>query len=701
MNSNKRAKLLRLMSPRNIAFIGGSEVEIALREARRRKFRGELWPVNPKRKEILGIKCFKTVEELPRAPDASFIAVPAQLVPSIVKKLARIQAGGIVCYSAGFGETGMAGQVLERELIENAGDLPIIGPNCYGFINYLENVALWPFAHGGWSPGFGAAIITQSGMLSSDITMTQRSLPLTHMISVGNQSSVTIEDFLELLCENSKVKAIGVHIEGIKDIEKFHCAALECLKRGVPIVVLKTGSSQIGSALAATHTGSLSGEDNLYTALFERTGIIRVANPNQFLETIKFLCISGVPKDDSLVAFTCSGGGAALIADHSEKIKIHLPVYDQHAKKQIADLLPSIANVSNPLDYTTPIWGIPKKTYPVYKKAIQCSNAATALLLQDYPAAGLDESEIFYLNDAKAFIKSVKELKIPAAICSTFTENIGIKTRELLISLGVSPLQGIEEALNAIKHASNYAQKRQTMKDTILRDLHKIPKNGSSEFLTEAESKTLLNKIGIETPKGFCLSQKYILNNRIELKFPVALKLLSRTVLHKTDFGAVKINIKTNSELKSLSKKMHNSLKFLMQDETSNSFLVEQMQEPPIVEMLVGIKSDHQFGCFLVLGSGGCEAEVLKDTMTLLLPVTKTEIRDAIKSLRMYSLMNGFRGKAKVNLKYLVNKILKITTFFENNTDKYSSLEVNPLFVYQNSVCAVDALISCRADVEH
>ena len=391
MNPVKKENLKRLMSPKNIAFFGGNDVEVAIAEAQRRGFKGPIWPVNPNRKNILGIKCFKSVNELPASPDASFIAVPSRYVTTIIKDLSKVGAGGAVCYSAGFGETGTQGKLLEKELAAIADNMPIIGPNCYGFINYLSNVALWPFAHGGMSPGYGAAIITQSGMLSSDITMTDRSIPLTHMISVGNQASVSIEDLIDLLCENPKVKAIGVHIEGIKNIRKLHDVALKALKKNVPIVALKIGTSTVGEKLTATHTGSLSGEDRLYDALFERTGIIRVGSPILFLELLKLLCVSGVPRNNTLVAFTCSGGGATMIADYSEKTGLILPPHNQNSKIKLQNLLPNIATVSNPLDYTTPIWGNQEKTGPIFLTAMRGSRASTALLLQDYPAQGLYE----------------------------------------------------------------------------------------------------------------------------------------------------------------------------------------------------------------------------------------------------------------------------------------------------------------------
>ena len=313
MTPARRANLTRLLSPRHIAFVGGRDAEVAIKEAERRGFRGAIWAVNPRRDALGGHPCHRALADLPEAPDAVFLAVPAPAAVEAVAELARMGAGGIVCYTAGFREAGAAGADLERRLIEAAGDMALIGPNCYGLINYLDGAALWPFAHGGTCPGWGAAIITQSGMLSSDITMAQRSLPLTHMISGGNQSVLTIEDFVDHLADHPAVRAIGIHIEGLRDVQAFEAACLKALDRGVPVVALKTGSSRIGASLTVSHTGSLSGADDLHNALFDRCGVIRVKNPSELLETLKFLCVAGVPGGNRVAGFTCSGGGATML----------------------------------------------------------------------------------------------------------------------------------------------------------------------------------------------------------------------------------------------------------------------------------------------------------------------------------------------------------------------------------------------------
>ena len=325
MTPAQRQNLLRLLKPRHVAFIGGADAETALLSCKRIGFDGKIWAVNPKRETMGGVDCFPSIEHLPEVPDAVFLAVPAKPALEIVSWLANRGAGGVVCYTAGFSDDGKEGGSSDQPLVDAAGDMAIIGPNCYGLINLIDHVALWPFAHGGFNPGYGAAIITQSGMLSSDITMNQRSLPLAYMVSAGNQSVLQLEDYIDLLCEFDTVRAIGLHIEGLKNIESFSRVARKALALNKPIVVLKTGTSTIGSQLTISHTGSLSGANELYQALFDRLSIISVTSPTQLIETLKLICVSGIPQGNRLIGFTCSGGGATMLADYAEIIGLKFP----------------------------------------------------------------------------------------------------------------------------------------------------------------------------------------------------------------------------------------------------------------------------------------------------------------------------------------------------------------------------------------
>jgi len=695
MTPERRANLERLLQPRQIAFIGGRDAAVAIGEAKRIGFEGSIWPVNPKRAEMSGISCFASVEDLPEPPDAVFLAVPVQQAIDTVRRLADIGAGGIVCYTAGFGEIGTVGQQAEQELIKAAGSMALVGPNCYGMINYLTRSALWPFAHGGSTPGYGAAIITQSGMLSSDLTMSQRSLPLSHMISIGNQSVIAIEDLVDVLCEKPEVRAIGLHIEGLKHAGRFAEAATKAAQLGKPVVALKSGSSAIGKSLTASHTGSLSGEDDLYDALFKRCGIVRVFSPAQMLETLKFMCIAGIPASNRVAGFTCSGGGATMLADHGEKIGLAFPEHDDAVTENLRQLLPSTATVSNPLDYTTPIWGQAEMTRPVFSAALT-TEAATAVLVQDYPACGLDESRLIYLADADAFADAALAAGIPAAICSTLPENMDTATRDHLLSRGIAPMQGINDCLDAIAAASTWRQMQ-----------HRIAHRPPAELLDgeiirnfmaidEATAKSRLAEVGIPVPSGTVCCRAEAATAAEALGFPVAIKMVHEKLLHKTEAGAVMLNINSASEATDAVARIQKAVATRQPDAASDCWLIEKMQTQPLAELIVSVREDAQFGLAMTLGSGGVLVELVADSTTVLLPCTRDDLIDAVESLRVSRLLDGFRGGAKADIRKLADQLAGLADFMVVNRGKVAEIEINPMFVYENSLCAVDALMHIR-----
>ena len=691
MTPRRRENFRRLLKPRHIAFIGGRYAIIAINEARRRGFDGEMLAVNPTRTDLVGVECVASIEDLPVAPDAVYLAIPADNVVDALRSLSVIGAGGVVCFSAGFKEAGNTQK--EKDLVDATGDMALIGPNCYGIINYIDNSALWSFEHGGWSPGYGAAIITQSGMFSSDITMSQRSLPLAYMVSAGNQAVLGPEDFLEFFAEDPAVRAIGLHLEGLQNIPKFESAALKALSKGKPVVVLKTGSSTIGSELTVSHTGSLSGSAELYEAFFQRVGIISVTNPSQFLETLKLLCIVGAPKGKRVAGFTCSGGGATMLADHAERIDLVFPVVDPKQENDLSALLPDIATVSNPLDYTTPIWGQAEMTYPVFAKAISAIEADTAVLLQDYPAAGLDSSKSFYRADAIAFAEATTEKGLPAIICATLPENMDLETRQLLISKGVAPMQGIHETLNAIQDSANWKEARSYILSEKPEHLLRAIPSSEKRVLPESEGKDWLKRNSFNVPEGKIVSAQQLGKAANAVGYPVALKMISRRLAHKTEAGAVVLNLKDEDSLRLAASKMKSDVAAYDAKAVSDLFLVEAMSPNPLAELIINFRQDPQFGAALVLGSGGVLVELLADSATLLLPTRPVEIIRVLKSLRVGRLLEGFRGRPAADIEQVATEIYKLSVTYQKNMKTIAEIEINPLFVYQAEVSAIDVLI--------
>lgn len=692
MTDKRRANLDRLFKPRHVAVIGGRDAETVAAECKRIGFSGPFWPVNPKRSHIGGHPCFASIDDLPEAPDAVFLAVPKDAAIEALEKLNAMGAGGVVCYTAGFGETGSDGAEAEARLVQAAGDLALVGPNCYGIINYVDKVALWPFTHGGSCPGYGAAIITQSGMLSSDFTMSQRGVPFAYMVSAGNQTLLRLEDFVDALAEKPEVRAIGLHIEGLKDVQAFERAALKSLSLGKPIVALKTGTSRLGSSLTVSHTGSLSGTEELYDALFDRLGIIRVNSPAQLLETLKFLCVAGVPNGHRLAGLTCSGGGATMLADYAERLNLLFTPPDAATAAKLRSQLPQTATVSNPLDYTTPIWGIPEKTRPVFDTLFAQGHDA-AVIVQDYPAPGLDESKPWYRNDTLSFIAAAKHQNLPAAVCSTIPENLDDETRGFLVAQGIAPMQGIEECMTAIAAAAWHGARRADILAASPSPLVAPKSGGTPRLRDEAAAKKMLAAHGIAIPPSRTGNGAEMPSLAQSLGFPVALKMVSAKLPHKTEAGAVRLGLATKDAVAAAVARMTSDVATFNADALTDVFLVEAMVAAPVAELMVSIRRDPQFGLAMTLAAGGVLVELLADATTVLLPATRGDLARALGRLKINRLLDGYRGKPAANRAALLDTLERLAAFAADDANSVAEIEINPLFVGIEESCAVDVLM--------
>ncbi len=707
-NSLKFENFNRMLAPKHLAVFGGVDAELVIKENLRAGFEGIIWSVNPKREQIAGYQCYASAQQLPEAPDAAFVAVPLNMVVPLIKELSEMGAGGAVIYTAGFSETGDAGKALEQELLEAAGDMPLIGPNCYGVINYMEKMALWPFAHRGRRPEYGgAAIITQSGMMSSDIIMNQRELPMSYMVAAGNQASMRLEDFVDAFSAREEVTAIGLHIEGIREMQNFIDAAYQALENNTPIVVLKTGTSQIGKNLTISHTGSLSGSDEAYQALFDRLGIIRVYNLPQMLETLKFLTISGIPKGNNLLGFTCSGGGATMLADYAETIGLSFGMIDDDKKDALTTMLPPIATVSNPLDYTTPIWGDYDKTYPVFRTAIG-EDYDVAVSIVDFPhPAFTDYYKQLYTNDATAFVDAVRAQDIVGAVCSTLPESIDEESRIFLVKNRVAPMQGLPETLNAISHAIFYREAREKIlaeaqklqlvyrnknalkNRTILSEFAGKEKLASIETLMPYLIKRALIKIN--EPKSLeNAMQKISASSSID---NYVLKISNAQIAHKTEWGAVKLNLHHQDEITEAIDLITSNITSRNKNINVDEFLLEQMMPKPLAELMVSIRHDEQFGIVMVIASGGIFIELLRDSQTILLPASKMDIKNHLQNLKIAPLMQGFRGGAKADMDKIVTLLMQLADMMAQERDHIAEIEINPLFIMEDNIYIVDMLM--------
>ena len=673
--------LTRLLNPKSVAFIGGNECAIAITRTRELGFTGKIWAVHPKREELGGIATVKSVEDIDGEIDAAFVAVKREPTVEIVRGLSKKGCGGAVIYAAGFAEAGAT--ALQDELLKAAGGMPLLGPNCYGFVNGLSRAALWPDEHGIQIRESGVAIITQSGNIACNFAMSNRALPLACVFAIGNQADVDIARMLEALCTDNRITAIGLHIEGLKNIEAFANAAALARKHKKPVIALKTGRSEQGAKVTMSHTSSLAGADTLYDALFERYGIARMTSVTAFAETLKFLHHGGPLKSARLVSLSCSGGEAALVADMALTKNVSFPPFDETTKPLVAATLNEFVSIDNPLDYHTFIWGDEDKLQKMFM-AVLGGGFDVGMLILDLPTHPHMNPAAWW-KTARAFRRASELQSARAVIVSSLHESMPLDLASDLANSNMAPMMGLDDALTAFEAAAFIGQ-NWAREEALPKFKNIAPKVSPERPLTEFEAKQLLKSFGVKTPEGMICKPEHAVQVAETLGYPVVVKVSSATIAHKTEMGGVAVNLKNAAEVKAAAEHMA---------KLAPELLIEKMVQGAVAELIVGLKADPQFGLALVIGAGGILTELLKDSVTLLLPTSREEIIRALMKLRIWRLIQGFRGKSGDQVATIA-AIQSIAAFAEAHEGQIEELDVNPLFVLPNGAMAADALIQMR-----
>jgi len=690
MNEAFHENLKRLLAPRHIAVVGGRDAATVVAQTRKIGFKGDIWPVNPKRSELANLPCYARLEDLPGAPDAVFLGVPREVTVEAVELCARLGVGGVVCYASGFGEVA-DGAVLERRLVATAGDMAVLGPNCYGILNLIDRVALWPDEHGAKPVERGVALITQSGNIGITLTLQDRSLPLAYMAGVGNQAVVKIHHLIDVLAEDSRVGAIGLYIEDLGDIRAFAAAALKCAARGVPIVAVKAGRSQTSAGVARSHTSAITGADALVDAFFARYGVLRVDSLADLIETVKLLYVCGPLPGRRIGSLSCSGGDAAMLADLAEAQSLTMPPLPEDSRAALLEVLGTRVAIANPLDYHTYIWGDAERLTTCFTAMLGAGYDAVALIL-DYPRP--EENDITAWNvTAQAMIDAARATGNCGVVVSSLPETLPRAVREKLLAAGLAPMQGLPECLRALSAAATL--------DAAWRRIAQTPPPlplapGSSDGdgtaqaleLRESDAKALLEGHGIAVPRRCMVTTEAAAEAAARIGFPVVLKTAA-PIAHKTEVGGVVLNLDTQAAVAAAAEGLRR---------LDARVLVEEMLPEPLAELIVGATMDPRLGLHLVVGAGGVLVEVLRDSRVLLLPITPEEVRDALEALRLAPLLHGFRGRPPADIGALVETICAIGRYAADHHDNLLELDVNPLMVYPSprGTVAADALIRLR-----
>ena len=684
-------RLSRLFRPRHIAVFGGAWAHNVIAQLQKAGFTGEIWPVHPTKQLIAGLPAYADISALPEAPDASFIGVNRTITPQILGALSQAGAGGAVCFASGFAETSAddetlqaageaSGSALQNDALDQAGDMPFLGPNCYGFVNYLDGVAIWPDEHGGTNCARGVAIITQSSNMAISLSMSKRALPLAMLATAGNQAQLDSCDIADSLLDDARITAIGLHIEGIANLQKLEALALKAREKKVPLIALKVGKSEAAQHATMSHTASLAGSDEGASALFARLGIARLTSLGGFVEALKLAHYCGVLPDYTIGSLSCSGGEASLIADAAEDSKLSFSPLTPTQKKGLADALGPLVHLSNPLDYQTYIWGDAPVMASCFAAMLEGPQSLTTLVLDPPRRDRCDDAPWYPARDC--LIDAVRQTGKKAVIISTLPETLTEEFCAPALAAGIAPLMGLEDGLAAIEAMAKIGESWQ--KDPALPLWHTSLSEGSSpKMITENEAKSELSRYGIDVPMRIFVNGPEELSSQLgTLRYPLVVKGMG--FAHKTESGAVALGITDEAALRTI----------MAQMAAPKGYLIEEMIEGMVVELLVGIVTDPVHGAFLTVAEGGVYTELLDDKVTMSLPLRDHEVLEGLQKLRCWPKLEGYRSAKGCDVAAVVGVVQKLSQLYEAQAGQITEIEINPVICTNTRIVAVDALIA-------
>lgn len=676
----------RLLKPRSIAVFGGAQAQEVIRQSDRMGYKGEIWPVHPKKTEVLGRTVYRSVEDLPGSPDAAYLGVNRHLTIDIVKDLAARDAGGAVCYATGFTEAGEEGSELEEQLLEASGDMPLIGPNCYGLLNYLNGAMLWPDQQGGRRVDEGVAIITMSSNVGFNLTMQRRGLPIAYMLSLGNKLKFDLHDAIYTFARQEQVTALGLFLETMPDPKAFQEAVNIARELGKPIAAIKVGRSEVAQKMVVSHTASLAGSDALVNALFERLGVARVDSLEALIEALKVLHVLGPLNGGRVAAMSTSGGDLTLLADAMGP-SLTLPPLSEEVTENLRATVHERIVAANPFDFQMFDWNDEEQNAKNFT-ALLSENFDVALCLLDYPRDDrCDQST--WGGAERGFIRAAQKTGTKAAVLATFSDTISESVVARLMKEGVATLAGIDAGLAGIQAAVDVGAVWSRPPSPPLLTSFGQRQDGPVKVLDEAESKHLLARYGVPVPSARVVRSAGEAAAAAEaLGYPVVVKTLG--VAHKTEVGGVKLDLGSADEVSAAVMEMSG---------LSESYLIEKMIEGVVAELIVGVARDEHFGPYLLVGGGGIMVELMKDSASLLMPTTKERVLHALGQLKCAPLFSGFRGAPPADLNAVADVVLAVAGMVEDDPSSIIELDINPLMLLAEGqgVVAADALISLNA----
>jgi acetyltransferase len=682
-------KLEAFLNPGSVAVIGASRDERkvghrVLRNLISSGFKGRIYPVNPNADAILGYKCYESMSKIEEDVDLAVVAVPAKVVPEIVEECGKKNVKGVVVISAGFAETGREGMILERQLVSTCRKygMRLQGPNCLGLINSRIGLNA-SFASTSPIPG-RVSILSQSGALGSAILNWAglNNMGLAKFISVGNEADLSIADFLDALVEDEDTKVVGVYIEGVKNGEYF-LEATRRLSREKPLVVLKAGTTETGVRAVSSHTGSLAGSDVAFSAACRKTGMLRVDTLKEFFDLLIAFQEQPIPQGKNVLIITNGGGPGVLAADMCEKLGLDLPLVEQELIEELRTKFPPQASLGNPLDV---LGDADENRYRLALEAALASKVIDGIIVILTPQAMTPSEEV-----AKTISEVKRRLEKPILTSFMGFDNESSPIR-ILREGGIPNYDFPEHAALVFKRMYDYGLVLKRPEESVAtisgvdeKRVERIKAFAETEgriSLLPEEAFQIASAYGIPVPNMMLAkSAKEACEIAESIGYPVAVKVSSPDILHKTDMGCVVLNVDSREEVGIAYELVVNRARTLIPQARISGAIIQKMV-PPGKEVIVGCVRDPQFGPLMMFGLGGIYVNFLKDVSYRLAPLTMSDVMEMISETKAYTLLKGVRGEPPADIRSLIDVVIRISQFMCRFKDVVE-MEVNPLMVYE------------------
>jgi len=699
-----------IFNPASIAIVGASETPGKAAERRTRSllnggYAGEVFLINPKRERLFGRKTYPSLEKIPGQVDLVMVVIPAPFIPDVIEQCVQKKAKGAVIITAGLGETGQEGKKIEARILANAekGGLRIIGPNCSGMFSFSARMNLLgvpPIDSGNIS------IIAQSGNIIDSLThyAKVRGLGFNKIISAGNAIGVKFHEYVEYLGNDPDTKVICMYMEGINGgNDLVHAARMVSRKK--PIVALKVGRSGAGARAAASHTGSLAGDDQVVQAAFEQAGIIRVFNVDEMFDLAECFSKLPIPKGNRVVIMSEGGGDNSVAADNAESRGLSVPVLSDEIQAKIRPFLLKGMPAHNPIDYGGTAEENPHMITECCKVCME-SNETDAIYItgffggfKDIIAPHVGKLEEQAAKDLTRFVKTYGK---PVIVHTSFAHE-PYNSLKILRENGIPVFASSERtamclgamarAGKRIHNASGYPEAPEfPVKEKAISSIPGDLSQRGISALLETEARAVLQTADIPLPDAILVENAgEAVKAALTLGLPVAMKIVSRKIIHKSDAGGVRVNLTSEEEVKTAFEEIiRNALKVAKKNEIEG-ILISAMAKAG-QECIVGMTRDHQFGPVIMFGLGGIFVEVLKDVSFRVAPLTRADAEEMVRQIKGFPLLEGIRGQAPKDVGAIVKILLGISNLSVRD-DAIREIDLNPVIVHETGVSIVDARI--------